>query len=317
MRIRRRNTRFTSHVPATRRRPTVCFQPAIRCLQQIGQAGSRAWRGTGSFRANPFSLASSSWAWDLPMLRSARTETDPMLNIARPALDPFTHAPIRIGVMGAAGGELPAHLAELARELGAAIASQGCCLLTGACPGLPHEAVRGAKAAGGHVVGISPAVSLREHVEVFGSPYREYDVMIYTGLGLMGRELVNIHSSDIIVVIGGRSGTLGEFAIAYEQGKLIGVLQNSGGITTALPALERNLGKNTGAEVLYADDPARPPTFSTAIAPRPAGARAGRSRARPARCRHRDAEGVAVDSDTDVLTSVAGPQRRVVADDSG
>ena len=98
----------------------------------------------------------------------------------RSTLEPFTHAPIRIGVMGAAGGELPAHLAELARDLGAAIASQGCCLLTGACPGLPHEAVRRAKTAGGHVVGISPAVSLREHVEVFGSPYREYDVMIYT-----------------------------------------------------------------------------------------------------------------------------------------
>ena len=173
------------------------------------------------------------------------------------ALEPFTHAPIRIGVMGAAGGDLPPHLAQLARDLGAAIASAGCCLLTGACPGLPHEAVRGAKAVGGHVVGISPAVSLREHVEVFESPYREYDVMIYTGLGLMGRELVNIHSSDIVVVIGGRSGTLGEFAIAYEQGKLIGVLQNSGGITTALPTLERNLGKNTGAEVLYADDPRR------------------------------------------------------------
>ncbi|HLG54317.1 MAG TPA: hypothetical protein VI485_03235 [Vicinamibacterales bacterium] len=182
-------------------------------------------------------------------------KTNPMTTIAHPTLDPFTHAPIRVGVMGAAGGELPPHLAEMARDLGAAIASHGCCLLTGACPGLPHEAVRGAKAAGGHVIGISPAVSLREHVEVFESPYLEYDVMIYTGLGLMGRELINIHSSDIVVVIGGRSGTLGEFAIAYEHGKLIGVLQNSGGITTALPALERNLGKETGAEVLYRDDP--------------------------------------------------------------
>lgn len=157
--------------------------------------------------------------------------------------------------MGAAGGDLPEHLAEMARGLGAAIASHGCCLLTGACPGLPHEAVRGAKGVGGHVIGISPAVSLREHVDVFESPYREYDVMIYTGLGLMGRELINIHSSDIVVVIGGRSGTLGEFAIAYEQGKLIGVLQNSGGITAALPALEQSLSKNTGAEVLYCDDP--------------------------------------------------------------
>lgn len=177
-----------------------------------------------------------------------------MSQLLQPALEPVARSPIRIGVMGAAGGEL-AHLTQMAHDLGTAVAAQGCCLLTGACPGLPHEAVRGARAAGGHVVGISPAVSLREHVEVFKSPYLEYDVMIYTGLGLMGRELINIHSSDIVVVIGGRSGTLGEFAIAYESGKLIGVLENSGGITRALPTLEQNLDKHTGAEVLYRDDP--------------------------------------------------------------
>ena len=108
---------------------------------------------------------------------------------------------------------------------------------------------------GGHVVGISPATSLREHVETFASPFREYGVLIYTGLGLMGRELVNIHSSDVVVVVGGRSGTLGEFAIAYEEGKLIGVLAGTGGITDVLPALEDTLFKATGAEVLYDDDP--------------------------------------------------------------
>jgi hypothetical protein len=72
----------------------------------------------------------------------------------------------------------------------------------------------------------------------------------------MGRELVNIHSSDIVVVAGGRSGTLGEFAIAYEQGKLIGVLEGSGGITGALPILEASLNKKTGSEVLYDAKPA-------------------------------------------------------------
>jgi len=45
------------------------------------------------------------------------------------------------------------------------------------------------------------------------SPHLEYDVMIYTGLGLMGRELINIRSSDIVFGVGGRSGTLGEFTI--------------------------------------------------------------------------------------------------------
>ena len=92
-------------------------------------------------------------------------------------------------------------------------------------------------------------------VDTFQSPYREYDVLIFTGLGLMGRELINIHSSDMVIVVSGRSGTLGEFAIAYEEGKLIGVLTGTGGITTALPVLEVNLNKRTGAEVMYESDP--------------------------------------------------------------
>jgi uncharacterized protein (TIGR00725 family) len=169
--------------------------------------------------------------------------------------DPFTHVQIRIGVMGSAGGERDPSVAEVCRRLGRAIAGRGCCLLTGACPGLPHEVVLAAKEAGGHVVGISPASSLKEHVDTYRSPHREYDVLIFTGLGLMGRELVNIHSSDIVIVVSGRSGTLGEFAIAYEEGKLIGVLTGTGGITAALPVLEASLNKRTGSEVMYESDP--------------------------------------------------------------
>lgn len=104
-------------------------------------------------------------------------------------------------------------------------------------------------------MGISPAVHLREHIETFTSPYKEYDVMVYTGLGLMGRELINIRSSDIILVVGGRCGTLGEFAIAYEEGKLIGVLTGTGGITNVLPQLVDTLSKQTGSEVIYDADP--------------------------------------------------------------
>lgn len=171
--------------------------------------------------------------------------------------DRITGVQIRIGVMGSAVEPADPVVAGLSRRLGRTIAEHGACLLTGACPGLPHESVLGAKEAAGHVVGISPAATLREHVETFGSPYREYDVLIFTGLGLMGRELVNIRSSDIVVMIGGRSGTLGEFAIAYEEGKLIGALTGTGGITEALRAVEGSLRKDTGAEVMYDDDPAR------------------------------------------------------------
>jgi len=41
----------------------------------------------------------------------------------------------------------------------------------------------------------------------------------------MGREVENIQTCDAVVIVGGRSGTLGEFAIAYDQAKIIGVLE--------------------------------------------------------------------------------------------
>ena len=118
------------------------------------------------------------------------------------ARDPRTGIQVRIGVMGSAGGDVDPGVANACRALGRAIAERGCCLLTGACQGLSHNAVLEAKETHGHVVGISPASTLKEHVEPYSSPYREYDILIFTGMGLTGRELININTSDIIVIVG-------------------------------------------------------------------------------------------------------------------
>lgn len=188
-------------------------------------------------------------------MKPERPRAKPVREQSCKVRDFFTGHQIRIGVMGSAGGGMQAAVVELCHLLGKAIAESGCVLLTGACPGLPNDAVLGARKAGGHVIGISPASSLREHIETFGSPYEGYDVMIFTGLGFMGRELINIRSSDIVIVVGGRSGTLGEFAIAYESGKLIGVLEGTGGITRAIETIQTSLNKQTGAEIIYDSDP--------------------------------------------------------------
>jgi uncharacterized protein (TIGR00725 family) len=165
---------------------------------------------------------------------------------------------ITIGVMGSAGGLLDEEAASKLETLGRAIAEHDCILITGGCPGLPYAAVQGAKEACGMVVGISSGLSLEEYVQKYHSPTEGFDVLIYTGSGLMGREIENIHSSDIVVIVGGRSGTLGEFAIAYDEGRLIGVLTGSGGIADAIADLVPLLNqKPTGAVVLYDDDPGR------------------------------------------------------------
>jgi uncharacterized protein (TIGR00725 family) len=153
---------------------------------------------------------------------------------------------LSIGVMGTSGGVLSDEVRERAYRLGRAIAEQGAVLITGACPGLPYEAVRGAKEAGGLVVGISPGLSIDEHRGKYRSPVEGFDLLIYTGSGLMGREITNIRSCDIVVIVGGRTGTLGELAIAYDEGRLIGVLTGTGGITTLISKIIEVTQKATG-----------------------------------------------------------------------
>jgi uncharacterized protein (TIGR00725 family) len=164
---------------------------------------------------------------------------------------------LKIGVMGDAGGRISRRNRDVAYRVGRAMAEAGCILITGACPGLPYEAARGAKEAGGLVVGISPGLSLWEHVNKYASPTDNHDVLIFTGSGLMGREVVNIRSADIVVILGGRSGTLGEFSIAYDEGKLIGVVPATGGIASEVRNIVRKIRKKTGARIIYEHDPRR------------------------------------------------------------
>lgn len=164
-------------------------------------------------------------------------------------------ARIKIGVMGSAGGDMGGDLIEKCERIGRAIAEAGCAIVTGGCPGLPHHAVIGCKQAGGLTIGISPAISFDEHVGRYGSPTDHLDVIIYTGSGLMGREVTGIRSCDIVLIVGGRSGTLGEFAIAYDEGRLIGVLAGSGGVADHIDDFLPVIKKATGSRILFDSDP--------------------------------------------------------------
>lgn len=159
------------------------------------------------------------------------------------------------GVMGSAGGDVPESARRKIYALGAEVGRRGYTLITGVAPGLPHDSVLGAKSQGGLVMGISPAQNFTEHIERYTSPTRGYDIIVYTGSGLMGREVENIRSCDAVVIVGGRSGTLGEFAIAYDEAKLIGVLEGTGGIADHIDELLKVIDKETGATVIGHSDP--------------------------------------------------------------
>jgi len=150
------------------------------------------------------------------------------------------HQPkIKIGVMGSASGPTlnNKNAVKKARALGTEIANQDCILVNGACPGLPNEAAIGANEKGGFVFGISPAFSEEEHVHKYRSPQGEYDLIIYSGMGFMERDIINIRSSDAIIILGGGIGTLNEFTVAYDEGKVIGVLLGTGGISNHIPEI--------------------------------------------------------------------------------
>jgi len=147
-----------------------------------------------------------------------------------------------IGVMGSSAAEqagllIHGRLAELANRLGKAIADRHCILVTGATSGLPHAVTVAAKAAGAMTIGISPAANQKEHQERFHLPLDSLDLVVYTGFGLKGRNVVNVRSSDIVIVFGGSVGTLNEFTIAVDEGKTIGVLKGSGGISDHIPEI--------------------------------------------------------------------------------
>ena len=142
----------------------------------------------------------------------------------------------QIAVSGAARGESVEEGKELAIAVGAALAMAGHSLLTGATIGLPNYAAEGYKAAGGTMsVGISPAASKIEHVMKYRLPTEAYDTILYTGLHYIGRDTLLITSSDAVVSIGGRLGTLHEFTIAMESETPIGFLQGAGGIRPTNP----------------------------------------------------------------------------------
>lgn len=136
----------------------------------------------------------------------------------------------KICVSGAAETELCSEdTLELAKEVGREIVRQNGVLVTGATTGIPYWAAIGAKEEGGISLGISPAASEVAHVKSYKLPTDYFDLIMYTGFEYSGRNLLLIRSSDAIILICGRIGTLNEFTIAFEDKKIIGVLEGTGG----------------------------------------------------------------------------------------
>ena len=145
-----------------------------------------------------------------------------------------------------------------ALELGRACATLGVQLSTGATSGFPLTVAQGYKEVAGAPLsfGLSPAINKTEHIEVYRLPTDHMDIIVYTGFGFPGRDLMLVRSSDAIIIGCGRIGTIHEFTVAWESEMPIGILEGD----WATDEVIKNIIANSNREnplVVFDSDPKR------------------------------------------------------------
>jgi len=170
-------------------------------------------------------------------------------------LNKHGHGQIKICVSGAAEtGHCGIDALDKAKELGREIARQGAVLVTGATTGFPLWVAMGTKELGGMSIGFSPAASEKEHVEVYKLPLDYMDLIIYTGFGYSGRDLLLTRSSDAVICGCGRIGTIHEFTIAFEDEKPVGIFEGPWEMGAELEEIVAK-GNRPNTKIIVGNDP--------------------------------------------------------------
>jgi uncharacterized protein (TIGR00725 family) len=167
-------------------------------------------------------------------------------------LNKSSHQKFKIAVLGSAAAQEDSAEYLKAHRVGRAVAENGGIILTGACPGLPQAAVKGATEAGGLSLGISPAANLAEHVDSYGYP-TDSTALIFTGMGKKGRNVILVRSADACIFVGGGMGTLNEFTIAFDElgeQNVIGILTGTGGFSDELLNIAGASGRSSKACII-------------------------------------------------------------------
>jgi uncharacterized protein (TIGR00725 family) len=126
--------------------------------------------------------------------------------------------------------------------------------VTGATTGFPLWSAMGAKEAGGLSIGFSPASTEKEHVETYNLPVEYMDMIVYTGFGYPGRDLMLTRASDAVFFGCGRIGTIHEFTIAFEDKKPIGILEADWETDEVLKRIIEN-GHRPNDRIIFDTDP--------------------------------------------------------------
>lgn len=204
--------------------------------------------------------------------------------------NPIPKGKITAGFFGAAYGEYEPkdkglYKATVQRMivLGEEFAKKDVLSVTGAAPGIPHQAAYGASRIGGIVVGIAPIGNESLHINDFmktvsalqgldGSlvnewdtkPLDPYNLMFYLNIGhrspqrrFVQRDLTNVFCSRIAVFADGDAGTNHESAVGRELGgRVLAILKNSGGISDYLAGhIGEHIRKINDSIIIEHEDP--------------------------------------------------------------
>lgn len=175
---------------------------------------------------------------------------------------------MKIAVYGSATvEEVTQEIRSLARDLGREIGKRGHTLITGACPGLPYEAVLGANDFGitSTIIGFSPARSLQEHIERFHFSDQGFSILKFIpqdyeytdqkGACFRYRNVSSAAECDAAVFIRGGIGSLNELTNCLAMERPIGILTATGGLADFTGHILGKLEKRRNKRIIYEEHP--------------------------------------------------------------
>lgn len=142
-----------------------------------------------------------------------------------------------IGYSGELDDKKISSIKDICINTGKAIADAGHTLWSGGRNGVMELASRGAKENGGNILGVLPWEP-GNHNSV---PNKYVDFPIFTGMDFATRSFVLLKNVDLVISIGGGSGTAIEIFAAYSYGKKMVFFENTGGWTDKI--IELHMGQ--------------------------------------------------------------------------
>ena len=123
----------------------------------------------------------------------------------------FRGGEMQVGVIGS--GSCYDDICEAAFRIGQLLAEKNCVVINGGLGGVMEAVSRGVRSRNGVVIGVVPGKD-----RSMANKYCSY--VIATDMG-HARNIIIVHSSDVLIAVGGNYGTISEMAIALKEGRKV------------------------------------------------------------------------------------------------